>query len=214
MTAAADGQSRSTWTGHVLVVADGDLEPGLLHAAAAGADRLIAADGAAGGMLAAGARPDLVVGDGDSLDQTDRDRLVGLGVDFQDADHEKDESDTELCLLAALESGARSITIIGALGGARPEHAVANLLLLADPRLDGIPVELLADRDQITNPPPQPHHAPRQCDDGEHRHEKRKHDHRIQARAIDAGRRDQRPVRRPRWEPPGIRRLGCWRSPR
>jgi thiamine pyrophosphokinase len=101
-------------------------------------------------VLEVGLLPDLVVGDGDSLTTADRDRLVAAGVELRLSSPDKDESDTELCLLAAIEAGATRITIHGAFGGDRPEHTIANLLLLADPRLDGREVELHADGSRIT----------------------------------------------------------------
>ncbi len=104
---------------------------------------VIAADGGAGKALAAGVRPDIVIGDGDSLEAHERARLEALGTELRFADPDKDESDTELCLLAALAPEASKITLLGALGGDRPEHAVANLLLLADPRADGRVVEIV-----------------------------------------------------------------------
>lgn len=126
----------------MLIVADGDLEPGILTAQALKASLVIAADGGAARALAAGVQPDLVIGDGDSLAADERARIAGLGVTIRDADPDKDESDTELCLLAAVDAGASVIALVGALGGPRPEHAIANLLLLADPRLDGVRIEL------------------------------------------------------------------------
>jgi len=123
-----------------LVVADGDVDTTLLATLARPAGRpplLIAADGGASHVLAAGLLPDVVVGDFDSLSGSDRSRLESLGVELRVASADKDESDMELCLLTALEAGAASITLLGALGVARPEHSLANLLLLADPRLDG-----------------------------------------------------------------------------
>lgn len=122
-----------------LVVGDGDVDTTLLAALARPASRpplLIAADGGAAHVLAAGLLPDVVVGDFDSLAATDRARLESLGVELRVAARDKDESDMELCLLAALEAGACRITLLGALGVVRPEHGLANLLLLADPRLD------------------------------------------------------------------------------
>jgi thiamine pyrophosphokinase len=127
-------------TEQALVVADGDVDATLLAALARPAGRpprLIAADGGAAHVLAAGLVPDVVVGDFDSLAATDRARLEELGVELRVAARDKDESDMELCLLAALDIGAVSITLLGALGVVRPEHSLANLLLLADPRLDG-----------------------------------------------------------------------------
>lgn len=127
---------------HAVVVADGDVDTTVLAELARAPARplLVAADGGAAHVLAAGLVPDVVVGDFDSLAPDDRARLDGLGVAMLVAAADKDESDMELCLLSALERGVTRITIVGALGLVRPEHSVANLLLLADPRLDGIEV--------------------------------------------------------------------------
>ena len=123
-----------------LIVADGDVDVPLLRQLVASADgplRLIAADGGAAHVLAAGLLPDVVVGDFDSLAVADRARLEAAAVEFRVAPTDKDESDTELCLREAMAASPAGITILGALGVMRPEHSVANLLLLADPRLDG-----------------------------------------------------------------------------
>jgi thiamine pyrophosphokinase len=127
---------------HALIVADGDVDVSVLVelAASPGPPRLIAADGGAAHMRAAQLVPDVVVGDFDSLSVDDRAELEGIGVELRVAASDKDESDMELCLLTALEGGATKVTIVGALGLVRPEHSVANLLLLADPRLDGVEV--------------------------------------------------------------------------
>lgn len=123
---------------HIVIVADGDVDAALLAELAAAPERprLVAADGGAARVLAAGLVPDLVVGDFDSLDSAQRTRLEALGVELRVASPDKDESDMELCLLTALELGPRRITVLGALGLVRPEHGVANLLLLADSRFD------------------------------------------------------------------------------
>jgi thiamine pyrophosphokinase len=124
-----------------VIVADGDLDADSMGRAlaAAGPDRLvIAADGGALRAERLGLVPDLVVGDGDSLGRAQLDRLASLGIPVEVAPVEKDESDTELCVRAAIDRGARWIRLVGALGGARVEHAVANLLLLAHPMLDGV----------------------------------------------------------------------------
>ena len=136
---------------HAVVVANGDADPTRLHELIDADPRplLIAADGGARAVLGIGLLPDLVVGDGDSLTPADRERLVAGGIELRLAAPDKDESDTELCLLAAIDAGATRITIHGAFGGDRPEHTVANLLLLADPRLDGREVELHAGGSRI-----------------------------------------------------------------
>jgi thiamine pyrophosphokinase len=104
---------------------------------------IVAADGGAARCLAAGVRPDLVLGDLDSLSAEARVDLAEQGVPLHAADPAKDESDMELCLIEAMRRDAASITILGALGVERPEHSLANLLLLADPRLDEREVVLI-----------------------------------------------------------------------
>ena len=133
-----------------IVIADGDAVPAALAAIRvelAGGPQpplAIAADGGAAKALGAGLRPDLVLGDGDSLAPAVRDALVRSGVELRLVPPEKDESDTELCLAAAIARGATRIRIAGALGGPRIEHAFANLLLLAHPMLDGLDVAIVA----------------------------------------------------------------------
>lgn len=133
-----------------VVVADGDGVPAGLplvldEARAAGARPLvIAADGGARRALELDVTPDLVVGDGDSIRAETRARLAELGIPVELASTDKDESDTELCLAAALARGAQVIRIVGALGGQRVEHSVANLLLLAHPMLDGLDAAIVA----------------------------------------------------------------------
>jgi thiamine pyrophosphokinase len=130
---------------NAIIVADGALDADLLRALAVAEPRpwLIAADGGAGQVLAAGLVPDLVLGDLDSISAPDRARLIELGVEVRAVDAAKDESDTELCLLAAVAGGARDIRLLGASALTRPEHSIANLLLLADPRLDDLDVAIV-----------------------------------------------------------------------
>ncbi len=55
----------------------------------------------------------------------------------------KDESDLELAVGAAIARGAGRLTLLGALGGPRFDHALANAWLLAHPALEGRPAVLL-----------------------------------------------------------------------
>jgi thiamine pyrophosphokinase len=137
---------------HTLVVADGDVDLRLLTELTAERDGvwIIAADGGAARLLRAGLTPDVVVGDFDSLSAADGARLEALGVELRRADPDKDESDMELCLLAALEAGAARITVLGALGLVRPEHGVANLLLLADARVDEVDITIAGRGSRLT----------------------------------------------------------------
>jgi len=57
-------------------------------------------------------------------------------------EREKDASDTELAVLAAIAAGAATVTILGALGGPRTDHALTNVALLEHPALAGHPSRL------------------------------------------------------------------------
>ncbi len=87
--------------------------------------------------------PDLVVGDADSLGPGGLADVRRAGIPVEVAAEAKDESDLELAVLAALRRGATQLTILGALGGPRFDHALANAWLLALPALAGRPAVLL-----------------------------------------------------------------------
>jgi thiamine pyrophosphokinase len=139
---------------HVLVIAAGEpASAAALDAAwpgwSDGIELVVAADGGAGGAAALGLHVGLVVGDGDSLDPDDRARLARAGVRIERSPVAKDETDTELAILAAIARGASRITIVGALGGPRFDHALANVALLAHPRLEGVSCLLLDARTRL-----------------------------------------------------------------
>jgi thiamine pyrophosphokinase len=126
---------------HAIVVADGDApERSALDLAwpgwDAGCGLVVAADGGARAALDLGLRIDRWVGDADSIDGPSLARLRENGVDVTVLPADKDESDAELAILAALEAGATELTIVGALGGLRLDHALANLSLLWHPALE------------------------------------------------------------------------------
>lgn len=129
--------SRGVAPARVVVVADGRLDEAQLRAEAGPPGALvIGADGGAGRAHRAGVRVHLVVGDLDSIERDTLDLLAASGARVRRARPDKDESDTELALLAALDAGLVPIVVLGALGGPRLDHELANLLLLAHPALD------------------------------------------------------------------------------
>ncbi len=119
-----------------VVVAHGDALPSD-RAYAAGADLLIAADGGALLCRHWDLLPQLVVGDLDSLGEARAEELGRAGARVIAYPADKDESDTELAVQAALDAGADEIVLVAALGGERLDHELANVLLVADPRLGG-----------------------------------------------------------------------------
>ncbi len=99
-------------------------------------DVIVAADGGTRHTLAAGLTPAHVIGDLDSVPAEVRAHLETAGTVFHVHPPTKDETDLELALLWAAAQGADEIVVLGALGG-RPDQALANLLLLALPALEG-----------------------------------------------------------------------------
>jgi len=117
---------------HIVIFAGGTLQPGAAVAAAiASADLIVAADSGTETALQAGCTPAIIVGDFDSLDTARLQQLKAQGSRVVQAAVEKDETDTELAILAAIEEGATAITLLGGLGGERFDHTMANVLLLA-----------------------------------------------------------------------------------
>jgi len=120
----------------VVVVASGELDT-----ADAGwledAEIVIAADGGGASLDRLGRRPDVLVGDLDSIDASLVARLKDAGTRFERHPADKEASDTEAALELAHAAGASSVVLLGAMGGERLDHELANLLLLADPALAG-----------------------------------------------------------------------------
>jgi thiamine pyrophosphokinase len=141
------GDSVGDSVGGALILADGAAPTRAPLDAAwpgwdAGIGLVLAADGGARHAAALGVRLDRWVGDGDSIDPAELARLAAAGVVMEHAATDKDESDTELALLAAIRAGAEGVVILGGLGGVRVDHALANVGLLRHPDLGARPVWL------------------------------------------------------------------------
>ena len=96
---------------------------------------VVAADGGARHAALLGLAVDLWVGDGDSVGADALAALGAAGVELRHVAAAKDESDTELAVTAAMDRGATSLVVLGAFGGRRFDHSLANVGLLALPRL-------------------------------------------------------------------------------
>ena len=120
---------------HIVVALGGDADPGHVRGVLRRAQLVIAADGGAAHVEAAGGVCDVIVGDQDSLHPETLDRARAAGAEIRDFPTAKDATDGELALHEAVRRGATSITIVGALGGPRVDHLLANVALLAHPSL-------------------------------------------------------------------------------
>ena len=104
-------------------------------------DTVICADGGTRHALALGIRPDLIIGDLDSVDEGDVQKFRSEGVNVEAHPRDKNETDLELAINRAIEMKPESLVIVAALGG-RLDQTLANITLLVDPRLSRFHVRL------------------------------------------------------------------------
>jgi thiamine pyrophosphokinase len=126
-----------------VIIANGaspDPETARQHAARA--DLLLTANGGARHALALDLVPHVVIGDLDSLDESQQRQLRSAGTHFVVHPPAKDETDLELALLYAVEHDANPIIVLAALGG-RLDQTLANILLLTMPALADRDVRLI-----------------------------------------------------------------------
>jgi thiamine pyrophosphokinase len=125
---------------HVIVFAGGDAPPASVR------DRLppdavaIAADSGLEHAQALGRTVDVVVGDLDSVDRAALDRAMASGTAVESHPPDKDATDLELALDAAVARGATTVTVVGGHGG-RVDHFLANVLLLGHERYAAITLD-------------------------------------------------------------------------
>jgi thiamine pyrophosphokinase len=140
----------------VIIFANGELPDlnkarRLLHAD----DYIICADGGTRHALALDLHPNLILGDMDSLEKGQLEKLQKSGISIELYPRDKNETDLELAIQRAVELHPTRIIIIAALGG-RLDQMLANVTLLTDSRLsifdvrldDGVE-EIFICRDQV-----------------------------------------------------------------
>lgn len=133
---------------NILVFANGELTLGewirpYLNRASA----LIAADGGLHHLQSLHRKPDVVIGDMDSIDPPLLTELRAEGVKLIVHPTDKDASDLELTLKYAAANYDGEILVLGALGG-RLDQLLANVLLLTDPELQGRVVKIVQEHQQ------------------------------------------------------------------
>lgn len=134
-----------------LVFANGTLtaEPLLseTRAATPGAT-IIAADGGARLARDCGLRVDVVIGDMDSIDAGELERLRASGAQVLRHPADKDETDLELALKWAAARAYRRLRVFGAFGN-RLDQTLANVQLLALAELRDCDLQLLDGRQRV-----------------------------------------------------------------
>jgi thiamine pyrophosphokinase len=104
-------------------------------------DYLVCVDGGLRHLKSLGLKPHLVIGDLDSISPAEVLDLERECVRIQRYPVDKDETDLELALLAALKEGYRTLRLVAALGG-RLDQTLGNLFLLTRPELSGCDVRM------------------------------------------------------------------------
>lgn len=133
-------------TERALIFANGDPYPGEMvrrvlsetHDA-----QIIAADGGARIARFYGYKPDVIIGDMDSLHAADLTSFIQEGAVLERHPAEKAETDLELALQYAVRQGAVWLRIVGAVGN-RFDQTIANVHLLTLPELESVDAAMVS----------------------------------------------------------------------
>jgi thiamine pyrophosphokinase len=106
------------------------------------ANLLIAADGGANHCARLGITPDILLGDLDSITPEILATYENEGIAIHRHPTRKDATDLELALDLAMQKGARTVWLVGALGG-RWDMSLANIMLAAGDKYKGHEIFLL-----------------------------------------------------------------------
>lgn len=127
---------------NIVIVANGEMENDRgLAVILENRDFLIAADGGLRHLRRLDIFPDMLIGDLDSVTAADMQWIDQKDVIIRRFPTEKDQTDLELAILAAMDMSAEKIVIAGALGG-RIDQTLVNISLLLMPELQNADVRL------------------------------------------------------------------------
>ena len=105
-------------------------------------DMLIAVDGGLAHLADLGLAPDLIIGDLDSADPQQVQHYREQDIEIRQFPIDKDQTDLELAIDAALHMLPGKIRILGALGG-RIDQTLGNIFLLTQSKLEKIDIRLI-----------------------------------------------------------------------
>jgi thiamine pyrophosphokinase len=130
-TPTTSGNPPEVFYMRAIIFANGDINnPAAARAMITPDDTIIAANGGALHCRAIGIRPDIIVGDLDSLSKNEVAYWQRERVEIIEHNHRKDETDLELALLLAQGLDHEEAIVLGALGS-RWDHTFANIFLPA-----------------------------------------------------------------------------------
>lgn len=133
----------------VLVFCGGDAPSDSTIALVRTCDLVVAADSGIDHALDAGFAIDVAVGDFDSVSVAGLAAVRASSATVQEHPTDKDQTDFELALAAAVAAGATHVEVLAITGG-RLDHQLANLLALSNPVLSNVEVRAYTENEKIT----------------------------------------------------------------
>ena len=139
---------------HWILVGGGNADPGLIcrtmeEESDSGVPcRILGIDAGVPATEAAGYKPDMVLGDFDSVTDEDRKRIIDQYPERVLLDPVKDDTDMEAAIRFILRKNPSKITILGGTGS-RMDHTMTNLRLLVIAAGAGVPAVLLDTTNRI-----------------------------------------------------------------
>ncbi len=114
-----------------------------------GSGLIISVDGGAAHLRKLKIKPDIMVGDFDSIKKDDFDYFKGLSVEIMEFPAKKDKTDTEIAVELAIEKGFNNIVFVGGTGS-RLDHSLANILILKKLLKSGVKGTIADKHNEIT----------------------------------------------------------------
>lgn len=132
-----------------VIIASGDLKfTPEIRRIIESADLIVCADGGARHLRQIDMMPHVLIGDFDSIRQTDKAFFKENNVRMIQFPEKKDQTDSELCLLWAMEQQVSRITLLGGIG-TRMDHSLANIFLLKQLADQKIPARIINANNEI-----------------------------------------------------------------
>ncbi len=103
---------------------------------------IICADGGANHLKDLGIKPDVIIGDLDSISPNDLEYYKSLNVEIIKYPTKKDETDTQLALQYAARLPIKEIILLGVIGD-RIDHSIGNIYLMENLVLKGFKVSII-----------------------------------------------------------------------
>ncbi len=111
-------------------------------------DFIIAVDSGTKKLTESDLKPDIIIGDLDSLGYELSKKYSDSGIEIIKANCEKDETDTELAVIYAIEQGFKDIVLLGATGS-RLDHTIGNIILLKKIYSAGLRAKIVDGKNEI-----------------------------------------------------------------